>query len=87
LTKSIGEVWVSGPLIILQDVARPWRCPNCGQLLRSEAVSAFSFCEDCGGGEVTLGEIIGKSSCFEDAILDSLDKADGGWEANEETED
>jgi len=74
-------------LIILHDVAGPWRCPNCGQLLRSEDVAAFTFCEDCGGGEVTLGELVGKSGTFEEAVLDSLDMADGGSEPIENTED
>lgn len=71
-------------MVILQDMARPWRCPNCGQLLRTEDEASFSFCVDCGGGEVTLGEIVGQSSSFEETVLDSLNMAEGGWETKED---
>jgi hypothetical protein len=44
-------------------------------------MAARSYFKNCGGGEVILRKIFGRSSSFENAVVDRLSLADEGSEA------
>lgn len=53
------------------------KCPGCGELLDDSLSGPLEFCEGCGGGSVTLGDLLGFQG-FEETVINN-DRANGSY--------